>query len=134
MDRQGRNPIGREVAGAVLLAAVLLLALLTAWDMDRTHSAISRQIEDAAWFALAGDWESARQASASAEIRWEDHRNLSSLLADQTFMEDIDALFARVHICAAAREGTEFAAACGELSRHVLAMGDAHRLTWQTLF
>ena len=131
MDWKGR--LGREVAGAVLLAALLVLGLLSSWDMARTHTAISRQIEDAAWLALTGDWENARTAAAGAESGWEKHRDLSSLLADHTPMEEIDALFARIGICSAARDAAEFAAACGELSRHVMAMGDAHRLTWQNL-
>ena len=131
MDRQGR--IGREMAGVVLLVGLLLLGLLTAWDMGRTHSDISRQIEDAAWYALTGDWESARLAAASAREQWTDHRKLSSLLADHTPMEDIEALFARVHICSAARDPVEFAASCGELSQKLLAMGEAHRLTWENL-
>lgn len=119
--------------GALLLAVLLLTGLLTAWDMDRTHSDISRQIEDAAWLALTGDWEKARMAAAAAESRWKSHRNLSSLLADHTPMEEIESLFARIHICSAAREAEEFAASCGELSRKVEAMGEAHRLSWQNL-
>lgn len=131
MDRQGR--LGREAVGAGLLALLLLGGLFTAWDMGRTHSEISRQIGDAAWFALAEDWEAARTAAAAAEHRWQSHRTLSSLLADHTPMEQIDALFARIGICSAARDATEFAAACSELSRYVQAMGDAHRLSWQNL-
>jgi len=131
MDRQGR--IGRETAGAVLLAALLLLGLLTAWDMESTHRQMARQLEDAAWLALSEDWENARMACASAESRWEDHRSIACLLADHTPMEQIDALFARLGICSAARDREEFAAACAELSRYVLAMGEAHHLSWQNL-
>jgi len=131
VDRQGR--IGRELVGAILLAVLLLLGLLSAWDMGSTHTAISRQMEDAAWYALTGDWESARLASDSARSQWEAHRGVSSVLADHTPMEEIDALFARIGISSAAREAEEFAAACAELSRHVMAMGEAHRLSWQNL-
>lgn len=131
MDRQGR--IGRELAGAVLLVGLLLLSMLSAWDMGRTHSDLSRQIEDASWYALTGDWESARLAAISAREQWEDHRNLSSMLADHTPMEEIESLFARIHICSAARDTVEFAASCAELSEKLLAMGEAHRLTWQNL-
>ena len=131
MDRQGR--IGREIVGLVLLAVLLLAGLFTSWDMGSTHTAISKQLEDAAWFALAEDWERARTAAAAAEDGWQAHRDLSSLLADHTPMEEIDALFARLGICSAGRSGEEFAALSAELSRKVAAMGDAHRLTWQNL-
>lgn len=131
MDWQKR--VGRELVGAVLLVVLLLLGLLSAWDMGRTSIAISDRIEDAAWFALTGDWESARIAAESAKNQWEEHRNLSSILADHTPMEEIDSLFARIHICSVARETEEFAASCAELSRKVQAMGEAHRLTWQNL-
>lgn len=131
MDRQGR--IGRELAGAVLLVGLLFFGLLTAWDMGRTHSDISRKIEDASWYALTEDWESARLAAESARSQWEDHRKLSSMLADHTPMEEIESLFARVYICSAARDTVEFAASCAELSQKLLAMGEAHRLTWENL-
>ena len=131
MDR--KRGLGREVLGPGLLAGLLLAGLLSSWEMSTTHYSISRQVEDAAWLALSEDWEAARSAAAAAESRWEQHRDLSSLLADHTPMEQIDALFARMDLYSAARDREEFAAACGELSRYVKAMGDAHRLTWQNL-
>lgn len=133
MDRQGRSYVGRELAGAALLVGLLLLGLVVNWKMGRTHNAISRELEDAAWFALAGDWEAARMASSSAQAKWESNRNLSSLLADNTFMEDIDTLFARISIYSAARENTNFASTCAELSRRAVAMGEAHYFSWQNI-
>ena len=131
MDWQGR--IGRELIGLVLLAVLLAAGLFTSWEMSRTHTAISRQLEDAAWFALTEDWEKARTSLAAAESSWKHHWNLSSLLADHTPMEEVDSLFARIGICSAARDSTEFAIHCGEAARKVEAMGDAHRLSWQNL-
>ena len=128
MDR--KRPIGREAVGAALLAALLLLGLVTSWDMGRTHTEITKQLEDAAWFALAENWEGARSAAAAAESRWYSHRGLTSLLADHTPVEQIEALFA---LCSAARDREEFAFTCAELSRYVRAMGEAHRLSWQNL-
>lgn len=134
MDRQGRSiPLGRETVGLVLLAGLLLTGLLSSWDMGKTHRDISGYLEDAAWFALGSDWENARIAAAAAEDRWESHRDLSSLLADHTPMEEIDALFAKVNICSAARRKEDFAVLCAELSRKMEAMGEAHQLSWQNL-
>ena len=132
MDRKGR--IGRESIGLGLLVVLLFLGLYTSWDMGRTHDAISRQLEDAAWFALSEDWEKARTAAAAAESSWQAHRDLSLLLADHTPMEEIDSLFARIGICSAARDSKEFSIHCAEASRKVQAMGDAHHLSWQNLF
>lgn len=134
MDRQGRNQfIGRETAGFLLLLVLLVLGIYTSLEMSRTHNAISRELEDAAWYALSGDWESARMATASAESKWREHWNLSTLLADHSPMEQIDAMFASVDLYSAAKEAAEFAAGCGELSRYVRAMGEAHRFSWQNI-
>ena len=132
MDRQ-RRTLGRETVGLVLLVSLLLTGLYTSLEMSRSHRDISRLLEDSAWYALSGDWEQARTAAAAAEESWESHRNLSCMLSDHTPMEQADALFARIGLYSAARENTEFAAACAELSRQIQAMGDAHRLTWQNL-
>ena len=131
MDRKGR--IGRELVGLLILAGLLLLGLLSSWRMDKIHGAISRQLEDAAWFALTEDWEKARTAASGAENDWEVHRDLFSLLADHTPMEEIDSLFARLDICSAAGNYGDFAIFCAEAARKVEAMGEAHRLTWQNL-
>ena len=131
MDRQGR--IGRELVGAILLAVLLLLGLLSAWDMGSTHTAISRQVEDAAWYALTGDWESARLASDSARSRWEAHRGVSSVLADHTPMEEIDALFAKMDYYASAGSAADFGACCARVCRLVEGVADDHRLTWWNL-
>ena len=131
MDWKGK--LGREAVGMVLLAVLFLTGLLVSWDMGRTHTAISGYLEDAAWFALSGNWKNAREAASAAEHNWESHRNLSSLLADHTPMEEIDALFAEINICSVARNAGDFAASCNYLSRKVEAMGEAHRLSWQNI-
>ena len=131
MDRQRR--IGRHTVGAGILAVLLAMGVFSSWKMDRVHSAVSRQLEDAAWLALAGDWENARLAVAAAESGWQTHRDLTCLLADHTPMEQIDASFSRIGIFSAARNSMEFAAACSELSCFTRAVAEAHRLSWQNL-
>ena len=128
-----KRQLGRETIGLVLLIALLLTGLYTSLEMDRYHGRIARQLEDSAWYALSGDWEKARSAAAAAENSWESHRGIASLLSDHTPMEEIDSLFSRIGIYSAARSGTEFAACCGDLSQKMVAMGEAHRLSWQNL-
>ena len=131
MDWKGR--LGRETVGVALLGVLLLTGLYTSLEMSRSHRDIARQLETGAWFALAEDWENARTAVAAAESGWESRRDLSSLLADHTPMEEIDALFAQAGIHSAARNREAFASVCACLSRKVEAMGEAHRFSWQNL-
>ena len=133
MDRKRRIHPGRELTGAVLLVGLLVLGLLTSWHMVRTHNAISRELEDAAWHALSNTWNKAEDSAFSARQQWQEHWKLSAAFADHSAMEEIDAGFSRLSMYAAARDSGEFAAVCAELSRYVQAMGDAHSLTWWNL-
>ena len=45
-------------------------------------------------------------------------------------MDDVDTLFAEMQVYAQAEEIPHFAACCGQLSRLVLAMAQAHSPTW----
>ena len=133
MDRKGRIRPGRELIGAGMLVTMLLGGFLVSWDMGRTHNAISRELEDAAWHALSETWNKAESSALSARQQWQDHWQLSAAFADHSVMEQIDAGFSRLSMYAAARDSGEFAAVCAELSRYVQSMGDAHSLTWWNL-
>ena len=121
---------GRELTGFILLTALLLAGLLSSWYLGRQQETIAGALEDGAWFALSGEWEKAKQTADAARAQWQNGWNLWAAFGDHTPMEDIDALFSQLKIYAAAGERTEFASTCAELSRHVAAMGEAHRLTW----
>lgn len=123
----------RSLIGAVLLAVLLALGILTQSYMTASHSPAAAKLEGAAEMALQGDWPAARAQSEDARAIWEGNWRISGALADHAPMEDIDALFAQLAVFARQEETAEFAACCCELSRRLQAMADAHKLTWYNL-
>ena len=119
--------------GAGLLAALLTIGLLVTWFMGRTHSEISEELELAAQFAMAGDWEEAAESAGDAYEDWQDKWHFSAAFADHEPMEEIDALFAQLLPYLQDKDSVSFAAACRELARQVDAIGDAHGLNWWNL-
>ena len=119
--------------GVALLLLLLATGLLVTWHMGRTHREISRELELAADFALAGNWEEAREEAEDAFEDWQEDWHFSAAFADHEPMEEIDALFAQLEAYAATRDGVAFAAVCRQLSQQVEAMGDAHGLNWWNL-
>ena len=119
--------------GVGLLAVLLVTGLLVTWFMDRTHTNISEELERAAGFAMAGDWEEAAESAEEAYEDWQDSWHFSAAFADHEPMEEIDALFSQLLPYLAARDRVSFSAACRELARQVEAVGDAHGLNWWNL-
>lgn len=120
----------RSWIGLALLLILLACGLLVTWAMDRCHEPILRDLDDAALFAMAGDWEQAQLRMGRAWGIWQDCWHFSASFADHEPMEDIDAVFAHLEVYALRQEETAFAAACRELSRKVEAMSEAHSLVW----
>ena len=116
--------------GAGLLGVLLVLSLLTAWWMDRCHSPVAGDLQQAAEAAMAEDWERAETLCDRAAQSWERCRKITAVFADHGPMEEIDSLFAELKIYTDAREQVHFAATCAQLSRQVDAMGEAHGLMW----
>lgn len=120
--------------GGGLLAILLALSLLVTWCMDRFHEPVAANLEQAADFALAGDWENADALARRARADWEKHWDFSAAFADHEPMENIDGLFAQTEVYEKARDTVAFAATCAELARQVEAMGEAHGITWKNIF
>ena len=120
----------RSWIGFGMLLVLLVLALLVTWAMDRIHEPIARDLETAADYVMAGDWELAEVFSEQALRAWEKHAHFRACFADHTPMEDIDACFAELKIYTLRREETAFAASCGQIARKVEAIGEAHGLVW----
>ena len=124
----------RSWFGLGLLAVLLAGGLLVTWAMERIHEPVARDLITAGEYALAGDWEQARQLSRQAKEAWEKHEKLRACFADHEPMEEIDACFARLEVFCRMKEAAAFAAACGETARKAEAMGEAHGLKWETIF
>lgn len=123
----------RTVTGFVLLAVLLLGGLFVQNRMERLHIPIAEMLEAAALDARQGNWISADSKSRDAHQRWETAWNFSAAFADHDPMEEIDSLFARLEVFAREEDTAEYTAACGELSRKIRAMADAHALSLPNL-
>ena len=120
----------RSWIGLFLLLLLLAAALGATWGMERIHTPIARELEQAAELALEGDWERADALSTDADRRWQRWAHFRGCLADHTPMEEIDGLLAQLEVFRKAREDSDFAAACACAARKVEAMGQAHGLSW----
>lgn len=119
--------------GLGLLLVLLAGGLLVTWHMGSCHRGIGAELEQAARYAQLGNWEEAADAAGDAYEDWQEEWHFSAAFADHEPMEEIDAMFAQLNAYLAARDAVSFAALCGQLSRQVEAMGDAHGLTWWNL-
>ena len=123
----------RGMAGGILLLAVFLISLLGGRIMERRYEPMARTLGAAADLAAAGEWGEAKALTRRARAEWEKGWHFAGIFADHTPMEDVDALFARLEVYEKQGAVTAFAAGCGELSRRVEALADAHRLSWWNL-
>ena len=119
--------------GVVCLVLLLMGGLYGDRVMGRSHAPVSQDLDRAAECAKADDWRGAEAFADRARENWEKNWQFSAAFADHEPMENIDALFSRLTVFAAAREKEESGALCRELSRQVKALGDAHDLKWWNL-
>lgn len=120
----------RTVIGFSLLLLLLIGGMLSQRALTAAHTPTARALEAAAHAALEEDWAEADKAAARAAELWGKSWKFTATLADHQPMEDIDALFVRLEAYTAARDSTEYAAACRELARRLDAISDAHSLRW----
>ena len=116
--------------GIGLLAVLLLLSLGASWVTDRCHSPVSRQMREAAEYAMAEDWDQVLRCTQQARSRWVRYRKLTASLADHEPMEEIEGLFGELEIWLQARDAQHCATVCARISGAADAMADAHALTW----
>lgn len=120
----------RSWIGLGLLLVLLAVGIVTTWAMDKIHGPIEGQLQQAAAFALGGNWEQADAVARQALSDWDKWEHFRACLSDHTPVEEIDAGLEELKIYAAARENAAFAAACAELGRKIAAVGEAHTLVW----
>lgn len=120
----------RSWMGLGLLLVLLAVSLLVTWAMERIHEPISGDLEQAAVFALTGNWDNGEDSFQKARVTWEKWAHFRACFADHNPMEEIEAGFAELEAYGAAREEVAFAAAAKALARKVAAVGEAHGLVW----
>lgn len=116
--------------GLAILILFLILGFVTATIMDNAHLPTESLLAQAAEKTLNGDFEGAVALGVEAKTRWDRHWNGTATVADQSPMDDVDALFAEMVIYAEAKEEPHFAAVCKELSQRIQAVAGAHRFSW----
>ena len=119
--------------GGALLILLLAAGIIITSLMDKFHSPIAQDLEQAAICAGNAQWEQAAGYAASARTRWEQHRKFSAAFADHEPMEDIDRLFSELEIWLKAEDSEHCASICAQLSQSAEAIKDAHAIVWWNL-
>ena len=120
--------------GAGLLIVLLALSVFSQLGMGAIQKPIAAQVDRAQTLAAREDWPAAGAAVAEARQEWDNSRTFIAALADHQPLEDIECLFAMLASYARERDGTEFQAACAELSRRVLAVKEAQEFNLGSIF
>lgn len=129
MDRK-RGITGRELAGPVILVMLLLAGMLSAWYLNRQHTAMAEAMEDSSWMALSGQWENAGELAMSVRQDWEKDWRLRAVMTDHSPMEEIDTLFRELTVYEAAGERTEFARSCAVLAEKLKSIASSGGFSW----
>ena len=124
----------RSRMGLALLLVLLMGSIAVTRAMERIHSPMEQELNLAARYAMAGDWNNAGALFRQVRDSWKKWEHFRACFADHSPMEEIDGLFAEMEIFAAAEEQVHFAATCAALSERMEAMADAHSLGWWNLF
>lgn len=123
----------RSWFGAALLLFFLLSGLLITRAMGDIHDPISQDLITAGEYALTENWEMAEAFFQKARQSWEKNRLFRSCFADHNPVEEIESSLAQLEVYARMKEETAFAASCGEISRKIQAIGEAHGLVWENI-
>ena len=120
----------RTGLGFFLLLTMLLAGLLSSQSIAQRNEPISLQLTQAVQATRAGQWDQAVSLAGEARRAWEENWHFCACFADHEPMEDIDGLFAQLEVYQNMEDPVSFAAVCGQLSKKIQAMGDAHGLNW----
>ena len=120
----------RSWIGAGLLAALLALTLLADWSITRCHAPVSQDLTKASHSILEADWPAAAQLSHRAMDHWQRCQPFRAALGDQSTMEKVDSLLARLKVCLTTQD-PQTAALCAEIAQ--LVSGLPHQGAWWDL-
>ena len=120
--------------GAGLLVLLLVVCVWSQLRMSQIQKPIAAEVAQAEDYAAREDWPAAAAAVSEAKAAWEENHTFVASLADHQPMEDIESLFAMLEAYAEERDGTEFRAACQDLTRRILAVKEAHEFNFGSIF
>lgn len=120
----------RFLLGVGLLIGIFILGLWIGSSAENRLEPITRDLEQAAAVALAGDLDGGGLLAKRAITKWEDSRKVLAILTDHGPMDKIDALLAQARSYREAGFRVEFAACCNRIAKLLRASGDVFTLTW----
>ena len=120
--------------GALLLAVLLGLCVWAQLRMNAIQTPIAQQIAQAESMAAEQNWAQATGMVNRAQSDWEENHTFVASLADHQPLGEIGSLFAMLEAYGDEQDETEFRAACKDLARRILAVKQAHELTFGSLF
>lgn len=123
----------RGMIGVGLLFALLAGGITSSWAMVQWNTPLEETMEQAADFALDGNWGQAILLSNRAAESWHGNWHCVAAFADHNPMEEIDCLFAQLEVYAQKQEVLGYAALCRELAQELQAMGEGHIPNWWNL-
>ncbi len=119
--------------GIGILAVLLAVSALCCMAMDRIHSPIACDLEQAAQASDRADWQQAAALVQQAQSRWEKYWYFTAAVADHTPMDELDGMFRELEVYLQAKEQPHFAVTALHLSELARAMADSHLPTWWNL-
>lgn len=119
--------------GIIVLSLLLASGGMVAYFMERCHTPIRHDLEQAAQAATKGRSAEAAQLAQQAKSRWLRCRDFTAAFADHDVLEEIDAIFAEIDVYAKIGDFAAFSAACAHLSELANAVAESHHPKWQNL-
>ena len=123
----------RSWIGFLLLVVLLLGSLQVTKTMADIHEPVENRLLQTAQLAMEGSWYQAEDLFRRAEQDWQKRSRLRGCFADHNPVEEVDAAFAMLQTCCAARDKVAFSGGCRSLARQVAAIGEAHQPVWWNL-
>lgn len=119
--------------GIALLVAILAAGLWTSHRLEEIHTSITENLDRAAQSAQQAQWAQADGFAEKAISQWQEGWHFSAALADHTFLDEIDGLFAQAEVYRKNRDAVAYAALCARLSCAIDAIQESHSLNWWNL-
>lgn len=116
--------------GLGILVLVLAVGLGVTFGLAAIQEPTAEALAKASALAQQERWPEAEALLQTARDRWQQAWHFSAAVTDHEPMEEIDALFSGLEVYQGEKNSQEFAANCAQLSRLVLALADAHRVSW----
>ena len=123
----------RWIGGVLILAVLLGAGLWIGCSMQRWHTPVAYDLEQAAQAALEGDMGRAQEAMRRAGRSWRRCYGLTAAVMDHAPREEVDSIFHQLESYAEAGDRVAFAAWCSRAASLVRALGEANSFTWKNL-